>query len=214
MGDRLQRYHGRQTPHVPQPAEAYEPTAGARVAPERIPAAEAAAGQQVYEFENPTATRFELTTKDGPLWEQVVRRQTWDLPTHKLVEDLAVTGQPAEELTRPLPEGVSAIRTRLYYNPRRTGTPAEPSTAGADAEPSSGPVVDAAAPVARRRPRDPPREQPPRAVESGVNPEAPADWSHFDIGAAVKRCGQRTRLLHALPCVSYMCVGGTRRSTK
>ena len=52
------------------------------------------------------AKHFVTTSKGGPRWKHVTRRQTFNNVNGKLLEDIIVTNQPEKRLNRPLPKGV------------------------------------------------------------------------------------------------------------
>ena len=59
-------------------------------------------------------------------WARVVNRKTYSVHTNELLEDLKVNHEvPMEVLTRPLPCGVSHIKTIFEYGemPTHTGKP-------------------------------------------------------------------------------------------
>ena len=56
--------------------------------------------------------------KNGPSWDHVKRRVTYDLDTKKVIQDLLVQDQPTGyDWLASLPEGVRNISTRFYWEP-------------------------------------------------------------------------------------------------
>eukprot|EP00959_Pyramimonas_sp_CCMP1952_P264273 5526589-Pyramimonas_sp.AAC.1 len=56
--------------------------------------------------------------KNGPEWDHVVRRVTMHLDDNSVMHDIQIEDQPIGcNFNSPLPNGVTTIRTRLYWEP-------------------------------------------------------------------------------------------------
>ena len=63
------------------------------------------------------AETFVFSNKDGPLWEKIIVRETYDVKTNNLIAKEYVQHIPAKELGRVLPEWVEeGTGTVFYYN--------------------------------------------------------------------------------------------------
>ena len=61
---------------------------------------------------------YRTTAQNGPKWDTVVRRVTYDLDKQVVVQDIKVKDQPTGyDWHAPLPQGVRNISTRLYWEP-------------------------------------------------------------------------------------------------
>jgi hypothetical protein len=76
-----------------------------------------------YDRYDRNAFAFRTTKDDGPAWNLVLRRITYDIThtPHTLIADEDVTTMTDQQLHRPLPYGIN-IKTTLFYKPLTTTT--------------------------------------------------------------------------------------------
>ena len=78
-------------------------------------------------------TTYKKTPRNGPQWDYVIRRITYNLDMQEVIQDLLVQDQPTGyDWPAPLPQGAINISTRLYWQPP---TPALLNEGGGSARP-------------------------------------------------------------------------------
>eukprot|EP00959_Pyramimonas_sp_CCMP1952_P203829 4262657-Pyramimonas_sp.AAC.1 len=64
------------------------------------------------------ARTYAQSPKDASQWDHVVRRVTKNLGDNQIIQDIEIQDQPAGyNFNAPLPNGVTNIRIRLYWEP-------------------------------------------------------------------------------------------------
>ena len=73
-------------------------------------------GIRRWTIQDMNATRFFVTDTVGPKWSSVISRTTYDMDYGFMIEDLKINDSLSRAfLTRKLPDGISHIRTILFY---------------------------------------------------------------------------------------------------
>ena len=73
---------------------------------------------EVHEHTTSNATTFQQPFDVALKWHKIRRRQTTDIDTGKIIEDITdIQERKKDELFGPLPDGTMSIKTRFYFHP-------------------------------------------------------------------------------------------------